>query len=180
MASANPEEKDNFIRLSRLLVDKGTEALRKIFDDIHPPAHLSSVLDATGRTLLNKKCNHISDQQWDSLFPPSGSPPDSKNFDVKTLNLLLCSICDLSSPANGWTTMPPDSDRSRQANIVRIMLYRDQVLAHSTNIDNTKFEDIWRTVSQALVELNVPQNEIDNLKTLTLAPSEESRGPRGK
>jgi hypothetical protein len=46
MASVDLQEKANFIRFSRLLVDKGTEALRNKFDHFHPPAKLPAVLAA--------------------------------------------------------------------------------------------------------------------------------------
>ena len=45
-------EKANFTRLSRLLVDKGTEALRNTFDSIHSPANLPAVLSAKKTFLL--------------------------------------------------------------------------------------------------------------------------------
>ena len=55
MASADLQEKVNFTRLSRLLVDKGTEALRNTFDGIHAPASLSAVLNANKTSLLRLK-----------------------------------------------------------------------------------------------------------------------------
>ena len=175
MASLNLQEKANFTRLSRLLVDKGCEALRMTFDAIHPPASLTTVLNANRRVLLKLKPRVINFTQWNSLFPPSGNPPDSKTFDITLLTVLLRNICGLHSPATGWNTMPPNTDNSPAANITRIKLLRNEVYAHvsSTEIDNPTFETLWQQVSKTLVALKVPVKEIDDLKTCSLSSEEE-------
>ena len=173
MASLDLHEKANFTRLSRLLVDKGTEALRNTFDGIHSPANLSAVLSANKISLLKLKPRVINDSQWDLLYPPSGDPPDSKTFDVTLLTILFRNICGL--PKTGWSVMPVDSDRSIQANIVRIRLFRNDVYAHvtSTQVDNATFESLWKKISQILVDLKISQKDIDELKTCPLGPEEE-------
>ena len=173
MASLDLHEKANFTRLSRLLVDKGTEALRNTFDGIHSPANLSAVLSANKTFLLKLKPRVINDLQWDLLYPPSGNPPDSKIFDVTLLTVLFRNICGL--PKTGWGAMPVDSDRSIQANIVRIRLFRNEVYAHvtSTQVDNATFECLWKKISEALVDLNILQKDIDELKTCPLGPRED-------
>ena len=47
--------------------------------------------------------------------------------------------------------MPDDSDTSREASIVRIKCFRNE-LCHSvsTDIPNAEFEDKWKKVSKAL------------------------------
>ena len=174
MASVNLQEKANFTRLSRLLVDKGTEALRITLDAIHAPANLPAVLNANRATLLRLKPGIINDTQWDLLFPPSGDPPDSKTFDVTLLTILLRNLSGLPPPATGWNAMPPDTDNSVEANITRIKLFRNQVYAHvtSTKVDNTTFDHLWLEISKALVGLMIPQKEIDDLKTCPLGPDE--------
>jgi hypothetical protein len=171
MASVE-EEKANFTRLSRLLVDKGTEALRNTFDTIHSPANLPAVLNANRKSLLRLKIRVINNSQWDLLFPPSGNPAVSKTFDVTLLTVLFRNICGL--PKTGWDAIPVGTDRSVQANIVRIKSYRNEVYAHvtSTQVDNATFESLWQKISQALVELNIPQNEVDELKICPLGPEE--------
>ena len=173
MASLDLHEKANFTRLSRLLVDKGTEALRNTFDGIHSPANLSAVLSANKISLLKLKPRVINNSQWDLLDPPSGDPPDSKTFDVTLLIILFRNICGL--PKIGWSVMPVDSDRSIQANIVRIRLFRNDVYAHvtSTQVDNATFESLWKKISQTLVDLKISQKDIDELKTCPLGPGEE-------
>jgi hypothetical protein len=163
MASVE-EEKAHFTRLSRLLVDKGTEALRNTFDTIHFPASLPAVLNANRKSLLRLKFRVINNSQWDLLFPPSGNPAVSKTFDVTLLTVLFRNICGL--PKTGWDEIPMETDRSVQANIVRIKSCRNKVYAHvtSTQVDNATFESLWQKISQPLVELNIPQNEVDELK----------------
>jgi WD40 repeat protein len=174
MASVNLQEKANFTRLSRLLVDKGTEALRNTLDAVHP-ANLPAVLNANRTTLLKLKPRVINDTQWDLLFPPSGNPPDSKTFDVTLLTVLLRNLAGLPPPATGWNAMPPDIDNSLQANITRIKLFRNQVYGHvtSTQVDKITFDNLWQKISKALVDLKIPQKEIDDLKTCPLGPEEE-------
>ena len=168
MASVNLQEKANFTRLSRLLVDKGTEALRTTFDANRTPGNLTAVLNANKLFLLTLKPRIINNIQWDLLFPPSGNPPDSKNFDVTLLIVLLRNICGLPPPATGWNTMPLNRDNSIAANVTRIRFFRNEVYAHasSTEVDNATFENLWQRVSQTLVDLNIPQVEIDALKLL--------------
>ncbi len=175
MASINLQEKANFTRLSRLLVDKGTEALRNTLDAIHAPPNLPAVLNANKKTLLKLKPRVINDTQWDLLFPPSGNPPDSKTFDVTLLTVLLRNLSGFPPPATGWNTMPPSTDTSPQANITRIKLFRNQVYGHvtSTDVDKATFDNFWQEISKTLVDLKIPQKEIDDLKTCPLGPEEE-------
>ena len=175
MASVVLQENANFTRLSRLLVDKGTEVLRNTLDAIHPPANLAAALNANKATLLTLKPRVINISQWDLLFPPSGNPPESKTFDVSLLTVLLRNICGFSAPATGWNTMPPDADRSPQANFTRIRLFRNEVYAHisSTQVDAATFQNLWQKISQTLVDLNISGNEINDLKNCPLSPEEE-------
>ena len=165
MASANLHEKANGTRLSRLLVDKGTEAMRQTFDNIHSPATLATVLNAKVTQLQKLRYKIINKSQWDELYPPAGNP-NSKNFDITLLVILLRNICSLLNPAAGWSTMPPNIDRSVEANIVRIKLFRNEVYAHVsvTKVDDAKFEYLWQEISKALIELGIPPHEIDELK----------------
>lgn len=174
MASANLREKANGTRLSRLLVDKGTEAMRQTFDNIHPPATLATVLNAKVTQLQKIRYKIINKSQWDELYPPAGNP-NSKNFDITLLVILLRNICSLLNPAAGWNTMPPNVDRSVEANIVRIKLFRNEVYAHvvATEVDDAKFEYLWQEISKALIELGIPPREIDGLKKKPLSPEEE-------
>ena len=153
------EEKTNGTRLARLLVDGGTDVLRKVFHSVHPTATLQRILNNNLPKLqsLRSRCV-LFDNQWEKLFPSSGDPPDSNTFDITLLHLLLREICHLTAPPTGWHKMPGDGDGSREANIVRIKCHRNE-LCHSvsTGIRDTEFEDKWNKVSKSLVALRIYQ-----------------------
>ena len=143
MATAAPSplassvEKTNGNKLSRLLIDGGTTVLKNIFDYYYPPANLAANLSSRHihpiLTRLRRR-NILNGSQWDKLFPPpGGGTPNSINFDITLLFLLLTNICGLSPPPSGsWNKMPPASDTSREANLTRMKYYRNVLYGHVT------------------------------------------------
>ena len=173
------EEKTNFARLLRLVIDGGTHVLREYLNRrIVPPVTLQDVLNTNKGKLGNlKSIKKISNIQWEQLFPPSGHPPDSQTFDITLLHLLLREICGLIAPASGgWHDMPAEGDTSPEANIVRIKFFRNE-LCHriSTSISNVEFQDKWKKISQSLVALGFDQQEVDRLKTAPIDHDTELR-----
>ena len=166
--------KANYSRVCQLLVGKGGDALRGALHAKHPPSALAAVLNAKKTTLARIKPSVIKPSQWDLLFPGSGTP-DSNNFDITLLTILLRNICAFPSPATGWNAMPPASDTSESANIARIKIFRNQVYGHipSPQLDDARFETLWQEISKPLIKLGIPQQEIDELKEATLSPEEE-------
>ena len=169
------QAKANYSRICRLLVDKGGDALRSAFHVKHPPSTLATVLKANKPALKKIRYSVINPSQWSLLFPTSGAP-DSKNFDITLLTILLRNICGLSSPTAGWNVMPPVGDISISADILRIKLFRNQVCGHiaSPQLDDAKFETLWQEISKPLVKLGIPQQDIDEAKVAPLSPEEES------
>ena len=165
--------KANYTRLCQLLVDKGGDALRAVLHAIHPPSTLAAVLNAN-KPILQKI--RLTPPQLNLLFPTSGAAPDSKNFDVTLLTILLRNICGLSPPATGWNAMPSAGDTSKSADIVRIKLFRNQVYGHiaSARLDDSTFKKLWQEISQPLTRLGIPQNDIDGIKMAPLSPEEKS------
>ena len=162
--------KANYSRICQLLIDKGGIALRRALHTVHPPSTLAAVLNANEATLLNlKRRRIINDQQWDLLFPASGSP-DSNNFDITLLTILLRNICALPSPTTGWDVMPPPSDTSISANIARIKILRNQIYGHTAKAeyDDSTFEQYWQDISTPLIQLGISQKDIDELKAAPL------------
>ena len=163
------EEKTNGTRLARLLVDGGTHVLRKFLDSVYPePKLLANGLNKNSVKFQNLKSKRvISDHQWEKLFPPSGLPPDSKEFDITLLHLLIREICYLPVPLTGWHKMPADDDQSLEANIARIKCFRNE-LCHSvsTSIPNEEFEDKWNTIASSLeaIKIGVYRKKIQALK----------------
>ena len=166
--------KANFSRVCQLLVDKGGEALRFTFHAIHPPPTLVTALNAN--KLVLQKIRVINPSQWDLLFPTSGAAPDSNDFDITLLTILLRNICGLPAPATGWNIMPPAGDTSKSADVVRIRTFRNEVYGHITRaqLDDAKFNTLWQEISQPLTRLGILQNDIDEIKMTPLSPEEES------
>ena len=174
MATAAPSslassvEKTNGNKLSRLLIDGGTTVLRNIFDTYHPPSNLASNLHANYSILVKLKGRKIlNGSQWENLFPPAGGHPNSKNFDITLLFLLLTNICGLIPPPSGpWHKMPPAKDTSREANLARVKYYRNELYGHvaTTGIPTPVFDVKWREVSSVLVSLGLNPSEVDKLK----------------
>ena len=166
--------KANFIRICQLLLDKGGEALRRALHAKHPPATLATALNSHRRILLRIRYSVIKDPQWDLLYPATG-PPDSKKFDITLLTILLRNICHLTPPATGWNVIPAAGDTSMSADIVRIKTYRNEVYGHiaSAECDDATFKKLWQEISQPLVRLGIPQQDIDKLKMAPLSPEEE-------
>ena len=173
MASRPPlfdatEEKTNFTRLARLVIDGGTRVLRDVLHSLCPPAVLPRVLKNNETKLQNLKSKgRIFVDQWETLFPPTGSLSDAETFDITILHLLLREICcSLVEPVTGWHNMPADTDSSREAHIVRIKCLRNE-LCHSisTAISNDEFKTKWTSISRSLVALGLDTKEIDKLKT---------------
>ena len=161
------EEKTNGTRLARLLIDGGTHALRKFLDSVYPePILLAKELKKNERKFRNLKSKRvIFDHQWEKLFPPSGLP-DSKEFDITLLHLLIREICyDLPEPLTGWHKMPASHDQSLEANITRIKCFRnEQCHVASTSIPNEAFEGKWNTIASSLeaIEISVYRKHIQS------------------
>ena len=176
MATATPSplassvEKTNGNKLSRLLIDGGTTVLRNVFDSHHPPANLAANLSSRHIHPILTRLRHrniLNGSQWDKLFPPpGGGPPNSINFDITLLFLLLRNICSLHPPLSGWDRMPPVSDTSFEANLARIKYYRNVLYGHvtTTGIQTPVFDVKWHEISSVLVSLGLSQSEVDRLK----------------
>ena len=169
------QAKANFTRICQLLLDKGSEALRGVLNPKHPPATLATALNSHRRSLLGIKYSVIKGPQWDLLYPTTG-PTDSEKFDITLLTILLRNICVLPPPATGWNVIPAAGDTSMSADIVRIKMYRNEVYGHiaSAECDDATFKKLWQEISQTLVRLGIPQQDIDELKVAPLSPEEES------
>ncbi|XP_046848329.1 uncharacterized protein LOC124441898 [Xenia sp. Carnegie-2017] len=169
----NLTEEANGTRLSKLLINKGTQALKDTLQSLLKPSSLSATLNDPSEKSKLKSIKVIGKDQWDLLYPSTGSP-DIKNFDISLLTVLLRNICVLRAPAGGWNSLPPASDTSVSSNIARIKYYRNKVYGHitKTNIDDSEYEDLWQEISKALVGLGIRQTEIDELKEAPLSLDE--------
>ncbi|XP_046857554.1 uncharacterized protein LOC124450948 [Xenia sp. Carnegie-2017] len=178
---ASPPQKlkfeENGSRLSKLLVNKGTQALKITLRSIInlQSSNLEDELNdpSTKSKLTPLKFKVISKEQWNLLYPSTGSP-DIEHFDISLLTVLLRNICCLTAPHGGWNNLPSSSDTSISANIARIKFYRNKVYGHisTTSVDDSEFECSWQEISKALVGLGIQQTEIDELKKAPLTTDE--------
>ena len=181
-AFASTQENTNYARLCRLLVDVGCTVLRDNFDSMHPPANLHGVLSSPSvfSTLQSlKKKRVLNPLQWGKLFPVIPSTVSSVNFDVTLLMVLLRNICGLSPAVStgSWDKLPPDSDNSTEANIVRIKCYRNDVYGHATkaSVDDPTFNALWQKISIAILALGSGYGTvISQLKTECMDPATEA------
>ena len=180
---ASTQENTNYARLCRLLVDVAYTVLCDTFNSIHPPANLHVVLSSpsvlsTLQSLRKKKV--LNPMQWARLFPAVSSSVSSANFDVTLLMVLLRNICGLSPPVStgSWDKLPPDSDNSTEANIVRIKWYRSDVYGHATkaSVDDATFNALWQKISSAVLALGSGYGAvIRRMKTECMDPAAEAQ-----
>ena len=174
-SSQNLNNQANGSKLSRLLINKGTQAFKTAFDVMYLPATLAMELNKNKKTLQRLRYKVINTSQWKLLYPAPPGSPDSKNFDITLLTILFRNICGLTAPAAGWDALPSDSDTSIADNIARIKFYRNKVYGHitTTEIDDDEFEKLWEKISKALISLGIPSSELDELKEAPLSPEED-------
>ena len=159
MASATDAEKalratkgkENFQRLSRLLMCGGVRLLRDKFDSIHSPSDLPLTLDDTATRDCLKKAN-LFKEQWDCLYPSPGTFGKSTNFDITLIFRLFKTICNLTEPVTGWNNSPNSTDISLEADLVRIKDYRNSIYGHNSKMEITdsEFRNLWNEISEVL------------------------------
>ena len=180
------DETFNGMKLMRLILDGGTEALRKVFQGIHPgnlkvvlscKSSLSTPTSSSSTCTLStciyhclselKKRKIIKQNQWDKLYPAYPNNPNINDCDITLLSVLLRNICGLSPPSTtGWDKFPTPSDLSVEADIVRIKLFRNEHFGHrpQSAVSEADFKALWAEISLPLVRLGIDQKEIDRLE----------------
>ena len=173
------KETTNYARLCRLL-GFSVHILRETFDKRRPTGDLNAVLSsppvhAVLHSLRKKRI--LSPLQWGKLYPAIKSAVSSKNFDFNLLMVLLRNVCSLVPPENGWDTLPPETDTTFMADIVRIKHYRNMVFGHASeaSVDDPTFNQYWQDIQDALVRLGGAgyQSAIDDLKKECMDPDFE-------
>ena len=176
--------KENFQRLTRLLICGGTSLLREIFDHHCPPSHLPTRLsDPTIEDLMLNRAK-LTKPQRDCLYPSPGVYGESKDFDLTLLFKLLRTICGLTPPPTGWDTPPATSDLSLTADLVRIKNFRNTVYGHVHHMEITDddFNFLWDYIKQTLLRIAGQissttksnwQKAINNLLTAPLTKEDE-------
>lgn len=179
---APTNEPTNYARLCCLLVDVGSQALRETFDRIHAPSSLHCILaspsvHSTLYNLYKGKKKVLTPAQWIKLYPAIPSSVSSASFDINLLLVLLKNICGLTPPPAGWDACPPEADKSREADIVRLKCFRNAVYAYAehASLDDETYNTHWNNIQETLVSLGGATyvTAIDNLKTTCMDPTIE-------
>lgn len=150
-------------------MDVGSQVLRDAFDKIHQPVDLHKALASARPSLQSlRKKRILNPTQWGKLYPTISSSVSSANFDITLLILLLRNICDLSPPATGWDSLPPDADTTIEANIARVKFYRNNVYGHvkQASVDEPTFDSYWKDISNALTGLGAGAGYADHISKL--------------
>ena len=174
------KEATNYARLCRLLIDVGSQALRDTFDSIHGSARLHTVLAANRSTLLTlRKRRVLNATQWSKLYPAIATSASLANFDITLLIVLLRHICGLEPPSTtrSWDRVPPTTDVSREADIVRLKCFRNDIYGHAEKaaISDSEFHNHWQNIRDTLVRLGGKsyEKEIDSLQVECMDPEIE-------
>ena len=149
------KEKENFQRVTRLLIGGGTILLREVFDLFFSPTQLPTSLKSSA-TEKQLKAAKLTKPQWDCLYPSPGVYGKSADFDVTLLFRLLRTICNLTPPFTGWDALPTRTDHSLAADLVRIKYYRNSVYGHvnqKMEITDGEFLSLWKEISETLVRI---------------------------
>ena len=147
--------KENFQRISRLLISGGTSLLREIFDSICLPRDLPTIL-STPATTRKLKNTYLSIPQRHCFNPSPGVYGKSEDFDITLLFRLLRSICNLTPPFTGWDAPPVTTDHSLTADIARIKYYRNSVYGNvnqGMTITDDEFSTLRQEISEVLVRI---------------------------
>lgn len=171
------KENVNYARLCRLLIDCGTKALRITFEGFFTPASLQGFLARPSvytslKGLYKKGPGVLHNLHWSRLYPTPPSSPSLEDFDITLLMVLLRNTCGLTPPATGWDSLPSPSDKSLEANIVRVKHYRNWVYGHATgaSVDDPTFNALWQDISSTLMRLGVDAHTIDELRRESVDP----------
>ena len=148
------KEKANFQRLTRLLMCGGIKLLREKFDSCHSPADLPLKLaDPVIRAKLGNA--KLSSPEWKILYPSPGIYGKSADFDITLTFRLLRTICGLTAPSTGWNSLPANTNRSIEADLVRIKFFRNSVYGHNLKMEITDsdFLKLWTEIREALLRI---------------------------
>ena len=94
-------EKARYAYLCRLLLEGGGQALRQVFNTIHPAISLADRLSKPDALKVLRRLrlqNIITGKQWETLYPKHRRNISSTNYAAPLLVLLLQNICHMSPP----------------------------------------------------------------------------------
>ncbi|XP_077993487.1 uncharacterized protein LOC144447375 [Glandiceps talaboti] len=174
-------ERSNYAKLCALLVDGSRLAFRNILINFFPTNEffISALAERKNTLQELKNKDVISQDQWDLLYHSShqSTSLSSTKFDASLLFVLLRHVCDVASLTDRGEWLPDRKDLSREADIGRLILYRNGYAKHSAEmrVSSAKFEEDTMAICEVLVRLGGQevQTETDQLYKMWLDPELE-------
>ncbi|XP_076105704.1 uncharacterized protein LOC143074036 [Mytilus galloprovincialis] len=147
-------EEENFLRIVQLIFGVVVEAVRTVFDKFFPPMTLHHTLQANKKDVKDlEKKQILRKPQMDVLFSTTGVP-SSKNFDITLMMCLLKNLKQVPPQSLKMNLVPPSSDKSEGADLVRLRLHRNTIgHIESNTIDAHIFKTMWADITQAVLRL---------------------------
>lgn len=126
---AKYSNRECLFRLQTLVIDGGTEVLRNVFDQRLLGVALGVFLANEKKTIkILKQQNIITKAQYNLLYPPSGQPPTSTDFDITLIICLLRNLLSFGLNQNyTWNVPPKPTDASLEADLCRLKDFRNEV-----------------------------------------------------
>ncbi|XP_033110303.1 uncharacterized protein LOC117111496 [Anneissia japonica] len=155
-------EMQNFQAVMSLVVDLGTDVMRKYFLRVNNLKEKN-----VGQFLMNQKSNfrkaRLFKDQENKMFTPNA---DINSFDISIM-IKIIRYCK-HFPDSFWSQ--PENHDNVLPNLVRIHQYRNTKLAHSASarMPTNVFEVEWRKLTSILQGAGVPLEKIDAYKQLRL------------
>ena len=164
---SNFQEKENWTRLSYLLIDQGTLCIRQmIMDKLDKDFQIDfkQLVQANNRKI--KECKYILENQKKLLLTNTQNDVIDK-CDLTLLILLVGFFKVLPIPPCGWysQTEPDSSDLDPSSDVMRLRFMRND-LYHSVQcaIPQEDFEKKWAKGTEILGRLNARSSAMDKIK----------------
>ncbi|XP_033110953.1 E3 ubiquitin-protein ligase DZIP3-like [Anneissia japonica] len=158
------QEKMNFFMMQSLVIEVGTEQMRKYFlkqTGIDKSNVGQFLMQEQHARLKNIKI--VADQKQIMYRKDA----NIKKFDITIMMILIRYCCGVSRPDKFWTN-PGQQDNTNLANLVRIQKYRNMMIAHNPDlrIPVVEFENYWKILTPIFKNLGVTVDEINKYRQI--------------
>ncbi|XP_033100027.1 proline-rich protein 36-like isoform X2 [Anneissia japonica] len=160
------EEKKNFLMIQSLVIDVGTEQMRKYF-----LKETGVKRENVGQFLIQEQDGSLKNiklvlDQKQIMYKKDA---DIRRFDITIMMILIRYCCNVSQPDKFWGN-PRRKDKSKLANLVRIQKYRNTKIAHNPDlrIPAAEFKKDWRTLTSIFKGLGVTPDEINKYRQIDI------------
>ena len=162
---AEEEKPEYFYRLLYLVVDLGTETLRKVFQKHIPDEQNIEGFLKSQEAKIKKLEKYLNDMQYKII---TANPLQVSEFDISLFSFLIRNLTSIQPPINNWKNdYPEPSDKSPGAYLLRLKSVRNGVIAHRSRSRMTKseFEKCWSHTEDVLLELAAYVNKEEKAAT---------------